>query len=303
MTNDQLRVFLKVSEYQSFTQAGEALFLTQPAVSLQIKTLEKDLGVHLFERTGKKVLLTEAGRRLVPLARSITRQMDEARELVLSFASGPQGHLRIGASMTIGTYLLPKFLSLFRKGHPQITVSLAVRNTHQILHDLKTSEIDLGLIEGEPTKTQDLSLERSFLQHDRLLLIDSVYQPLIEGEGPVSLKDLSAVPSIGREAGSGTRQVLESALLNLGFPPDLFNVTMIVDNPESIKELVSLGTGIAFLSALAIRPEDKGRIRTLSVREFHPVRDLWILTPHRKLSIAADLFMGKLLHSIRESRL
>lgn len=87
MTNDQLRVFLKVSEYQSFTQAGEALFLTQPAVSLQIKTLEKDLGVHLFERTGKKVLLTEAGRRLVPLARSITRQMDESRG---SFSPSPR---------------------------------------------------------------------------------------------------------------------------------------------------------------------------------------------------------------------
>ncbi|MEC4682918.1 MAG: LysR substrate-binding domain-containing protein [Nitrospirota bacterium] len=300
MTNDQLRVFLKVAEYQSFTQAGEALFLTQPAVSLQIKTLEKDLGVPLFERTGKKILLTEAGRRLVPLAHSITRQMDEARETVLSFATGPQGHLRIGASMTIGTYLLPKFLTLFCKIHPQITVSLAIRNTHQILHDLKTSEIDLGLIEGEPTRTQGLSLERSFLQHDRLLLIDSVNHPMIMGEGPVSLSDLSKFPVIGRESGSGTRQMLEEALLQLGLPPDLFNVTMIVDNPEAIKELVSLGAGISFLSALAVRPEDKGRIRTLPVLEFHPVRDLWILTPHRKLSSAADLFLGGILQATRE---
>lgn len=291
MTNDQLRVFLKVSEYQSFTQAGEALFLTQPAISLQIKTLEKDLGVPLFERTGKKVHLTEAGRKLVPMAHAITRQMDEAREAVLSCGNAPQGHLRIGASMTIGTYLLPDFLCRYRRSNSQITVNLAIRNTHQILHDLKTSEIDVGLIEGEPTKTQGLSLDRSFLQHDRLLLIDSVDHPRIMGDGPVSLSDLSKIPVIGRESGSGTRQVIESELLNLGFPPDFFHVAMTVDNPEAIKELVSLGAGIAFLSALAIRPEDKGRIRTLPVREFLPVRDLWILTPHRKLSLAADLFL------------
>ncbi len=202
MTNDQLRIFLKVAEHQSFTQAGEVLFLTQPAISLQIKTLEKDLGVSLFERTGKKVLLTAAGRRLLPLAISITRQMDEAREAVAPCAEGPQGHLRLGASMTIGTYLLPPVLAAFHRAHPRITGSLAVRNTHQILHDLKTSEIDLGLIEGEPTKTQGLSLERSFLQHDRLVLIDSVSSPKILGTDPVPLSDLGQFPAIGREPGS-----------------------------------------------------------------------------------------------------
>ena len=301
VTNDQLRVFLKVAEFQSFTQAGEALFLTQPAVSLQIKTLEKDLGVALFERSGKQIRLTSSGKNLLPLAMSITRQMDEAREVVQPLSSGPQGHLRIGASMTIGTYLLPEFLSTYRRSHPQITIGLAIRNTHQILHDLKTSEIDLGLIEGEPTRTQGLSLERSFLQHDHLLLIDSVNNPNLSTDGPVSLDALSRIPVIGREPGSGTRQVIEEALVSLGVSPDFFNVTMIVDNPEAIKELVSLGSGIAFISALALRKEDRGRIRTLGVTGFRPVRDLWILTPHRKLSSGADLFLTGLLQRPRPS--
>ncbi len=299
MTNDQLRIFLKVAENQSFTQAGEVLFLTQPAISLQIKTLEKDLGVSLFERTGKKVLLTEAGRRLLPLALSITRQMDEARATVLPCAGGPQGHLRLGASMTIGTYLLPPVLADYRRSHPRITGSLAVRNTHQILHDLKTSEIDLGLIEGEPTKTQGLSLERSFLQHDRLVLIDSVSFPKIEKTGPIPLVELGSLPAIGREPGSGTRQIIEKELIEKGFPPDFFQVIMTVDSPEAIKDLVALGTGIAFISALSIRPEDSGRIRTVPVEDFQPVRDLWVFIPRRKLSSAADSFLEILFRTTR----
>jgi len=299
VTNDQLRIFLKVAENQSFTQAGEVLFLTQPAISLQIKTLEKDLGVSLFERTGKKVLLTDAGRRLLPLAISITQQMDEARAAVLPCAGGPQGHLRLGASMTIGTYLLPPVLADFHRSHPRITGSLAVRNTHQILHDLKTSEIDLGLIEGEPTRTQGLSLERSFLQHDRLLLIDSVKFPLIKKAGTVPLVDIGNLPTIGREPGSGTRQIIEKELIEKGFSPDFFQVIITVDNPEAIKDLVALGTGIAFISALSIRPEDSGKIRIIPVKDFQPVRDLWVFIPRRKLSSAADSFLENLFRIIR----
>ncbi len=300
MTNDQLRVFLKVSEYQSFTEAGEALFLTQPAISLQIKTLEKDLGVALFERTGKKILLTEAGRRLLPLAGSITHAMDEAREVVRPFAEGPQGHLRLGASMTIGTYLLPKVLALFRQEHPRITQSLVVRNTHQILHELKTSEIDLGLIEGEPTKTQELLLDRSFLQHDRLVLIDSVATPKITGEEPVPLSLLRTLPVIGREPGSGTRQVIETELMEKGFPPDFLSLSMVVDNPEVIKALVGMGAGVAFISALSILPEEAATIRTVPVKDFQPVRDLWIFIPRRKLSPSADSFLEILFRETRD---
>ncbi|MHB8369486.1 MAG: LysR substrate-binding domain-containing protein [Leptospirales bacterium] len=295
MTNDQLKVFLKVAEHQSFTQAGEALFLTQPAISLQVKSLEKDLGVPLFERTGKKVLLTEAGRKLLPLARSIIRQMEEAREAVLPLGDTPQGHLRLGASMTIGTYLLPRLLAGFRKAHPRITASLAVQNTHQILHDLKSSEIDLGLIEGEPTKTQGLSLDRTFLDHDHLVLIDSASHPLAPETGSSSLSLLRKLPFIGREPGSGTRQVIERELLEKGLPPDYFDVVMTVDNPEAIKELVALGAGLAFISSLCLNPEEADRIRTVPVEGFAPVRNLWIFVPQKKLSPPADLFLGLLV--------
>ena len=295
MTNDQLKVFLKVAEYQSFTQAGEALFLTQPAVSLQVKSLERDLKVALFERTGKKILLTEAGRKLLPYARSITHQMEEAREEVRPLEDTPQGHLRVGASMTIGTYHLPPLLAHFLREQPRITASLAVANTHRILHDLKASEIDLGLIEGEPTRTQGISLDRKFLDHDRLVLIDSVRAPLISGSGPVSLDRLRKIPFIGREPGSGTRQVIERELLEKDLSPDSFETVMTVDNPEAIKELVALGVGVAFISSLCLRPHESGQVRTVEVKGFSPIRNLWIFVPRKKLSSPANLFLQRLL--------
>jgi DNA-binding transcriptional LysR family regulator len=295
MTNDQLKVFLKVAEYQSFTQAGEALFLTQPAVSLQVKSLERDLKVALFERTGKKILLTEAGRKLLPYARSITHQMEEAREEVRPLEDTPQGHLRVGASMTIGTYHLPPLLAHFLREQPRITASLAVANTHRILHDLKASEIDLGLIEGEPTRTQGISLDRKFLDHDRLVLIDSVRSPLISGSGPVSLDRLRKIPFIGREPGSGTRQVIERELLEKDLSPDSFETVMTVDNPEAIKELVALGVGVAFISSLCLRPHESGQVRTVEVKGFSPIRNLWIFVPRKKLSSPANLFLQRLL--------
>ncbi len=295
MTNDQLKVFLKVAEYQSFTQAGEALFLTQPAVSLQVKSLEKDLKVSLFERTGKKILLTEAGRKLLPLARSIIQQMEEAREVVRPLEDTPQGHLRIGASMTIGTYLLPPLLAQFLRANSRITASLAVANTHQILHDLKASAIDLGLIEGEPTRTQGISLDRKFLDHDRLVLIDSLKHPLLPSSGPVSFDTLRKVPFIGREPGSGTRQVIERELLEKNLPPDSFETVMTVDNPEAIKELVALGAGVAFISSLCLRPHESGLLRTVAVEDFSPVRNLWIFVPQKKTSPPADLFLQLLV--------
>lgn len=295
MTNDQLKVFLKVAEYQSFTQAGEALFLTQPAVSLQVKSLERDLKVALFERTGKKILLTEAGRKLLPYAQSITYQMEEAREEVRPLEDAPQGHLRVGASMTIGTYHLPPLLAHFLREQPRITASLAVANTHRILHDLKASEIDLGLIEGEPTRTQGISLDRKFLDHDRLVLIDSVRSPLISGSGPVSLDRLRKIPFIGREPGSGTRQVIERELLEKDLSPDSFETVMTVDNPEAIKELVALGVGVAFISSLCLRPHESGQVRTVEVKGFSPIRNLWIFVPRKKLSSPANLFLQRLL--------
>lgn len=290
MTHDQIRIFLKVAELGSFTQAGESLFLTQPAISLQVKTLEQDLGVSLFERKGRQVLLTEAGVRLVPHARRIMEEIADARARVAELSSGPLGNLRIGSSTTIGTAILPPILFRFTRQYPQIRTSLSILNTHRIVFDLKTSEIDIGFIEGDLTRTESQGVSRSFLAQDRLVLVDSRKTPLIRKE-ETSLEEIRHFPLILREPGSGTRQVLEDALLDQGLPLDLFTISLTVGHTGVIKELVGMGAGIAFMSVLAINHPDREKIRIVRVRDFAPVRDLWIVTPERRMSSGARLFL------------
>ena len=290
MTHDQLRIFLKVAELGSFTQAGETLFLTQPAISLQVKTLEQHLGVPLFERKGRQVLLTEAGVRLLPHARRIMEEIADARARVAELSSGALGNLRIGSSTTIGTAILPSILYEFSRKNPQIRTSLSILNSHRIVFDLKTSEIDIGFIEGDLTRTEAQGVRRSFLAQDRLVLVDSRDKPYVAGD-ETSLEEIRRLPLILREAGSGTRQILEDSLLDRGYPIDLFTVSLTVGQTGVIKKMVGKGAGIAFMSVLAIEKGDQDLLRTVRVRDFSPIRDLWIVTPGRRVSSATRLFL------------
>ncbi|MHB8421242.1 MAG: LysR substrate-binding domain-containing protein [Leptospirales bacterium] len=301
MTNDQLRIFLKVSELESFTQAGETLFLTQPAVSLQIKTLEQGLGVRLFERKGRQVILTEAGKALLPYARRIMDEMADAKSAVGQFSEESQGNLRIGASTTIGVALLPVILAGFVRSFPSIRTHLSILNTHQIIFDLKTSEIDVGFIEGELSRTESQGVNRSFLAQDRLVLVDSIQNPHIKGE-VTALSAIRTMPLIVRESGSGTRQVLENALFDQGIPLDQFSVFLTVGHTGVIKKMVGMGSGVAFMSILSLEPSDLESLRIVPVSDFHPFRDLWIVTPKRRLTSPARLFLDRVKDELGHSR-
>ncbi|MHB1285072.1 MAG: LysR substrate-binding domain-containing protein [Leptospirales bacterium] len=301
MTNDQLRIFLKVAELESFTQAGEALFLTQPAVSLQIKTLEQGLEVRLFERKGRQVLLTEAGKTLLPHARRIMDEMADARAEVGRFSEGSQGSLRIGASTTIGVWLLPPILAGFVRSFPSIRTSLSILNTHQIIFDLKTSEIDVGFIEGELTRTESQGVNRSFLAQDRLVFVDSRDAPHVKGE-ETSLEEIRRLPLIVRESGSGTRQILENALLEEGLSLDQFSIALTVGHTGVIKKLVEMGSGVAFVSVLSLDPLDFQSLRVVPVSDFHLARDLWIVTPKRRMTATARLFLDRVKDDLSRPR-
>ncbi len=292
MTNDQLRIFLKVAELESFTQAGEALFLTQPAVSLQVKTLEQGLEVRLFERKGRQVLLTEAGKALLPHARRIMEEMADARAEVGRFSEGSQGSLRIGASTTIGAWLLPPILAGFVRSFPSIRTSLSILNTHQIIFDLKTSEIDVGFIEGELTRTDSQGVNRSFLSQDRLVFVDSSGAPHVKGV-ETSLEEIRRLPLIVRESGSGTRQILENALLEKGLSLDQFSIVLTVGHTGVIKKLVEMGSGVAFVSILSLEPSDFQFLKIVPVSDLHLSRDLWIVTPKRRMTETARLFLDR----------
>jgi DNA-binding transcriptional LysR family regulator len=248
LDNFRLVVFRKVAELLSFRKAAEELFLTQPAVSLQIRALEEDLGVQLFDRAGTHIGLTEAGRVLVGYAEQVSSLLTQAEDEIASLSGDHAGRLALGASTTIAQYILPRLLGDFQKQFPRVHVTAMSGNTEQVVAALESKKITLGLIEG-PARSRDTKTE-PFLK-DSLVLIASKVHELAE-RSLISCTDLRAAPLLMREHGSGTRRIVELALEKHGVKRGALNITMELDSSEAIKSAVEAGLGIGFISRWAI---------------------------------------------------
>ena len=168
MNSHQLRVFASVAAHRSYTRAADELALTQPAVSIQVRALEISVGVRLFEQLGKKTHLTEAGQTLLPYAKQVLGLMGEARGALEALSGLAGGWIRLGASTTIGIYLLPSSLRTFKERYPDVKVSLRIANTRQIEEGIALNELDLGFVGERPT-AKDLFVRP--YQSDELVLI------------------------------------------------------------------------------------------------------------------------------------
>jgi DNA-binding transcriptional LysR family regulator len=248
LDNFRLVVFRKVAEQLSFRKAAEELFLTQPAVSLQIKALETDLGVQLFDRAGIHISLTEAGHVLLGYAEQVSSLLTQAEDEIAALSGDHAGHLALGASTTIAQYILPRLLGDFQKQSPRVHATLMSGHTEQVVAALESRKIALGLIEG-PARSRDIKTE-PFLK-DSLVLIASTVHELGE-RSSISCTDLKMAPMLMRERGSGTRRVVELALEKHGIKRGSLNIKMELDSSEAIKSAVEAGLGIGFISRWAI---------------------------------------------------
>ncbi len=274
MENFRLRVFRTVAEEASFRRAAERLNLSQPAVSQQIQALEEELGITLFDRSQGRVRLTDAGTVLLPYARKGARLAEEARAALENTRGETAGTLRIGASMTITQYILPRVLGAFLHQHPRIAVSLLSGNTEQIAAALARKKIDLGLIEG-PVSSRDVFRQRFF--EDRIVLIVGRRYPW-PGRAPVPLTALTQVPLLLRERGSGSRHVVELALRRAGLRLRDLRVAMTLDSIVAIVSAVEAGLGAGFVSEWAIRKEVRlGTVRVVAVEGLEIRRDMHLI--------------------------
>jgi LysR family transcriptional regulator, transcriptional activator of the cysJI operon len=248
LDNFRLIVFRRVAEQLSFRKAAEELYLTQPAVSLQIKALEEDLGVQLFDRTGTHIKLTAAGQVLLRYAEQVSSLLDQAEQDIAFLSGDHAGCLALGASTTIAQYVLPRLLGEFRNEYPRVHVTLISGNTEHIVEAVETQKIALGFIEG-PARSRGAKTE-SFLK-DELVLIAATAHEFAE-RASISCTDLSAAPLLMRERGSGTRRVVELALERQGVKRNSLCITMELDSTEAIKSAVEAGLGIGFVSRWAI---------------------------------------------------
>ncbi|HEY1810420.1 MAG TPA: LysR family transcriptional regulator [Acidobacteriaceae bacterium] len=274
MENFRLKVFRTVADESSFRRAAERLHLSQPAVSQQIQALEEELGATLFDRGKGRVRLTEAGGVLLDFAHKGARLAEQAVAALEATRGKTAGTLRIGASLTVAQYILPRMLGAFREQHPRVSLAVTSGNTENILASLARNDIDLGIIEG-PASSREVF--RRTLLEDRLVLIVGRQYPW-PSRSPVPLHALAQVPLLMRERGSGSLRVVELALRRAGLRLKDLHITLNLDSIVAIISAVEAGLGAGFVSEWAIRKELRlGTVRVVPVEGLDIRRDISLI--------------------------
>jgi DNA-binding transcriptional LysR family regulator len=262
MENFRLKVFRAVARHLNFSRAAEELLLTQPAVTQQIKVLEDEYGVPLFDRSGGRIALTAAGKSLLPYAEKLKEIADEAYEAVSGTVGSHAGKLALGASQTIGQYLLPNLVAAFLRENPRIAVTAVSGNTDEMLEALAARRIQLAMVEG-PGLRKDLRIE-PFMEDQMVLVVAASHE---WADHEIGIEDLKGAPLLMREFGSGSRRVIESALAKAGLKKKDIQTTMELDSTEGLLSGVEAGLGIAFASRWAVRNQlSLGTLKLARVR-------------------------------------
>jgi len=270
----QLHIFHTVAEYGSFSAAAHSLRMSQPAITMQVQALEEYFGTKLFHRTTKRVELSEAGKALLPYARRAIELMKETDQAMVRYTQMLKDRLQLGASLTIGEYVLPKLLGPFAREYPNITISLKVLNTTQIIEEIVSHQLTFGLIEA-PIEHPDIHSD--VVMNDELVLIMPKDHPLRDVESP-TFEQLVGYPFVFREKGSGTRRVIEHKLREQGYDPEQLKVVMELGSTGAVKSAVEAGIGMSVLSKSSVRHETvlgtliaKRIAGVPMIRDFHAV--------------------------------
>lgn len=259
MTFRHLEIFLSVCDHKNMTHAAKDLYLSQPSVSQAISDLEAEYGVKLFERLNHRLYLTTSGERLQSYARHIMNLSEQAKKELSDLRQG--GSIRVGASLTAGTYLLPGLASAFCRRYPEVDVFTVVDNTNVIEQKILEDRIDLGLVEAPITSSD---IVQRYIRDDRLVVICAPGHPLSQ-QKKVSAADLSDRKFLMRESGSAIRAIFENAMHGAGVA---WKISGVYNNNESIKYAVRAGLGLAVVSLISIEEEIKlEKVVPLEIRD------------------------------------
>lgn len=247
MLSDSLKVFITVAEKRNFSKAAKALNLTQPAISFQIQTLEQYYQTMLFDRVNRHVKLTEAGELLLEYALSMSDLQSELERKMQQLTGHVKGSLMIGASRTVGEYVLPQIICDFKKEYSDVDITLEIYNTKQVETNVLNRRLDLGLIESKISHSE--LYYQSFLEDELVVVVPSNH-PWAEKE-TITLDELKGEPFIIREPGSGSRLVFEQALIDAEFDVEDLNIIMEIGNITAIKSAIIGRLGISVMSKWA----------------------------------------------------
>lgn len=271
MTLEQLRIFLAVAEHLHFTRAADSLYVTQPAVSAAIQSLEAEYRLKLFHRIGRRVEITAAGKLLQQEAQKILDLVGQTERGLRELNDLQKGELRIGTSFTVGNYWLPEKIAKFKHKYPGISVNCTIANADDICAGTATGLFDLGVIAGEVKPALKKCLVEEEVGSDRLEIIVGQSHPWYK-VGKIQVEELLNTAWVMREAGSGTQQMFEQALQSWGIYTMDLQVILVLNSSEMVKAVVESGVGAAAVPELMVKKELQ--LKTLrSVQVIHPARD------------------------------
>tara|TARA_B100000683_G_scaffold26219_1_gene23801 strand:- start:2944 stop:3921 length:978 start_codon:yes stop_codon:yes gene_type:complete len=295
-TLDQLKILQTITNEGSFKKAAERLYVSQPAISLQIQNLEKQLNIPIFYRDKRQARLTESGELLVKYADRILNLCEETCRGLEEIQTLQSGGLIIGASQTTGTYLMPRLIGIFRHKYPQITIELQVHSTRRIAWGVAKGQIDLAVVGGEIPTNLRPTLDVTSYAEDELALILPTSHPFSSLEY-IQKEDLYRLKFIALNTQSTIRNVIENTLIENGIDSRQFKIEMELNSIEAIKNAVQSGLGAAFVSVSAISKElELNIIHWAKIKDITISRTLSILVnPKRYYANSIKIFKREIL--------
>lgn len=296
-TLQQLRILKAIASEKNFTRAAEILFVSQPTLSKQIKILESNLGIILLDRKNNKISLTEAGKIFLQYSERILALCEESCRALNDLKNGDRGNLSIGASQTIGTYLMPRVLAIFAQEYPHISVNVQVDSTRKIVKNIIDRNIDIAIVGGEvPEESRKrLSIE-TFVEDELKLIIPKSHPFAVRSKQMINKEDLYHLNFITLNSNSTIKKFIDNILIQNDIETRQFNIVMQLNSIEAIKTAVSLGLGAAFVSSSSIEKEIKLKtVEILTIENIKITRTLSIITnPQCYRSKALEFFYKKL---------
>nr|YP_010283423.1 lysR transcriptional regulator [Bacillaria paxillifer]ULD16542.1 lysR transcriptional regulator [Bacillaria paxillifer] len=295
-TLQQLRILKAIATEKNFTKAAEILYLSQPSLSKQIKTLEKNLDILLVNRENNRISLTENGKIFLEYSERILALCEESCRALIDLKNGDRGYLIIGASQTIGTYLMPRMLTLFAQNYPQIDLKVQVNSTQIIAKSILNQEIDIAIVGGEISDDLKKNLTIEHFVYDELNLIVSKSHPFANKK-TINKEDLYCLDFITLNSNSSIKRFIDNILIQNQIETSQLKTILQLNSIEGIKTAVSLGLGAAFLSSSAIEKEIKLKmIKILKIKNIKITRKLSIISNSECYkSKAFDFFYNDLI--------
>ena len=302
-TLQQLRILKAIATKKNFTRAASSLYISQPSLSKQIKILEENLDTVLINRERNNISLTESGKVFLQYSERILILCEESCRALVDLKKGDRGNLKVGASQTIGTYLMPRILALFAQNYPQIDLKVQVNSTRTIATSIIKREIDVAIVGGEMSKKLKKRLTIQPFVYDELSLIISKSHPFAIKK-VIKKEDLYCLDFITLHSTSTIKKFIDNILIQNKIQTHTLKTILQLNSIEGIKTAVSLGLGAAFVSSSSIEKEIKLKeIRILKIENLNINRQLSIISnPDCSKSKAFQLFYNELIRLKTKSK-